>query len=123
MKDGRTIRISRTEDRSGIDDYLASHRASLIIEKGPAAGEEYLLESAQTVVGRSPDVDFSFCDDAMSREHVAFELQESGFRVRDLASTNGMKVNGGDTLVAEILDSTPVPGAGSGMRAPAPAST
>jgi pSer/pThr/pTyr-binding forkhead associated (FHA) protein len=38
----------------------------------------------------------------MSREHAAFELVEGAFRVRDLASTNGIRVNGSPMLAAEL---------------------
>ncbi len=102
MKDGRTRRVERHEDPTPADPFLATHRASLVIEKGPTAGEEFVLESGQVVVGRGPGVDFTFADDSMSREHVAFELQGEGFRARDLASTNGMRVNGGEVLVANL---------------------
>ena len=64
--------------------------------------EEFLIDREQSVVGRSPKADFCISDDAMSQEHVAFELQNDGFRVRDLASTNGMRVNGAEVLVADL---------------------
>lgn len=102
MKDGRTRKLERREQAAALDPFLATHRASLVIEKGPAAGEEFVLETRQVIVGRGPDVDMSFNDDAMSREHVAFELQGEGFRARDLASTNGIRVNGAEVLVADL---------------------
>ena len=40
--------------------------------------------------------------DSMSREHATFELVEDCFRVRDLGSTNGLRVNGHPTLVCEL---------------------
>lgn len=102
MKDGHTVRIQTPVDRSDADAFFAKHCVSLIIEKGPAAGEEFVIECEQTVVGRGSEADFSISDDAMSREHVAFELHDDGFRVRDLGSTNGMKVNGAEVLVADL---------------------
>ncbi len=102
MKDGKTRKLARPEQEALLEPFLASHRASLVIEKGPAAGEEFVLEKKQVLVGRGPEVDMSFNDDAMSREHVAFELLPDGFRARDLASTNGMRVNGGEVLVADL---------------------
>ena len=101
MKDGRTRRIKR--DEPALDDpFLSANRASLIVEKGPSAGEEFVLARKRVIVGRGPGVDVPLADIAMSREHVALELQEGGFRARDLASTNGMRVNGGDALVADL---------------------
>ncbi len=102
MKDGQTRMMKRRQDPVAVDPFLATHRVTLIIEKGPAVGEEYVLQTAKVVVGRGPGVDFAFADDAMSREHVAFELQGDGFRARDLASTNGLRVNGGEVLIADL---------------------
>ena len=102
MKDGHTVRIKKPDDHSATDDFFARNCVSLIIEKGPAAGEEFVIEREQAIVGRSPKADFCISDDAMSKEHVAFELQTDGFRVRDLASTNGMRVNGAEVLVADL---------------------
>jgi pSer/pThr/pTyr-binding forkhead associated (FHA) protein len=47
-------------------------------------------------------VDLEFRDGAMSREHAALERLDEGYRVRDLASTNGVFVNGRETLVREL---------------------
>ncbi len=102
MKDGKTRKLDRRELAVAMEPFLANHRASLIIETGPAAGEEFLLQKGQVLVGRGTEVDMSFNDDAMSREHVAFELQPDGFRARDLASTNGIRVNGAEVLVADL---------------------
>ncbi len=102
MKDGRTKMVKRSVEPAGTDPYLATHRVTLIIERGPAVGEEHVLESKKVVVGRGPGVDFSVADDAMSAEHVAFELQGDGFRARDLGSTNGMRVNGAEVLMADL---------------------
>ena len=85
------------------DPFLSVNRASLIVEKGPSAGEEYVLTRKNVVVGRGPGVDVALADIAMSREHVAFELQEGGFRARDLASTNGTWVNGERIRRPELL--------------------
>lgn len=102
MKDGRTKMVKRSVETGGTDRYLATHRVTLIIEQGPAVGEEHVLESGKVVVGRGPGVDFAVADDAMSSEHVAFELQGDGFRARDLGSTNGMRVNGAEVLMADL---------------------
>jgi hypothetical protein len=102
MKDGQTKMVKRVEEPDRTHPYLETHRVTLIIEQGPAVGEEHLLESDKVVVGRGPGVDFAVADDAMSSEHVAFELQGEGFRARDLGSTNGMRVNGAEVLMADL---------------------
>jgi pSer/pThr/pTyr-binding forkhead associated (FHA) protein len=102
MKDGKTKMVERSVEPGRFDSYLVDHRVTLIIEQGPSQGEEHVLESNKVVVGRGPGVDFVVADDAMSSEHVAFELQSDGFRARDLGSTNGMRVNGAEVLMADL---------------------
>ena len=103
MRDGRTRKIKCEEPPKPPEAFLQQNRVSLVIVTGPASGSEYDLEHSKVVVGRGPGVDLTFRDEAMSREHLAFELSENGFRVRDLASTNGVRVNGADVLAADLV--------------------
>jgi len=102
MRDGYTRKIQSKEAEDLLGSYHEHHRVTLVVVKGPAAGTEYILGDSKVVVGRGPGVDLAFSDEAMSREHVAFELVEGGYRVRDLASTNGLRVNGSDVLTANL---------------------
>ena len=65
---------------------------------GDAAGTEWMLEGARSVVGRSSKAAIELDDPSVSVEHAVFELTAEGFGVRDLASTNGVLVNGKPTL-------------------------
>jgi hypothetical protein len=46
------------------------------------------------VIGRSPDAAIRLVDSRVSREHARVETDESGVRIVDLGSTNGITVNG-----------------------------
>ena len=101
MHDGRTRKLQTREsgqERGFIDD----HRITLVVMSGPAAGSEFSMLQQKTVIGRGPEVDLTFVDAAMSAEHAAIEIQRDGCRARDLASTNGMRVNGSPTLLADL---------------------
>jgi pSer/pThr/pTyr-binding forkhead associated (FHA) protein len=100
MQDGHTRKIARSEVAQSL--FLARHRASLVVVEGPAAGTEYVLESPKISLGRGPEVDIAFEDDAMSRQHAAIELGAEGHRVRDLGSTNGLTVNGSQISGADL---------------------
>jgi pSer/pThr/pTyr-binding forkhead associated (FHA) protein len=102
MQDGRTRKMPAAETPRQPAEFLDRHRATLVVAEGPAAGSEFALEQPRTVVGRGPGVDLAFPDEAMSREHAAFEVAEDGMRVRDLGSTNGVRVNGAPALAAEL---------------------
>ena len=81
------------EDPARLREFLARHRAVLVILSGAARGMELELDRARITFGRGPGVDFAFEDATMSREHAALEFVGEGFRIRDLGSTNGTQVN------------------------------
>jgi len=101
MKDGRTRRLEESEALPQ-EVFFDHNRLTLVVAKGPSAGSEFSLEKARTSVGRGREVDLCFDDEAMSNEHAMFELSEGGMRVRDLASTNGVRVNGASVLSADL---------------------
>lgn len=101
MHDGRTRKVDSIEPER-LEPFLTLHRASLTILRGPAAGTEHLLERKRAILGRSPEVEIQIDDPSVSSEHVAFELGADGFGVRDLASTNGVEVNGAKILAADL---------------------
>lgn len=102
MQDGNTRKITRSADAPETRDFFEHNRAALVSLTGTTAGNEYDLDAPKLVVGRGPEAHLRFEDSAMSREHAVFELTDEGFRVRDLGSTNGIAVNGADTLIADL---------------------
>ena len=64
----------------------------LIVSDGQAR-RELLLEGTLTV-GRDPECEISHADPRLSRRHAEFVPTPDGVVVRDLASRNGLKVNG-----------------------------
>jgi pSer/pThr/pTyr-binding forkhead associated (FHA) protein len=100
MKDGRTRRVAT---RSASDDgFLATHEASIVIASGSMAGSEVLLEKERMTLGRGAGCDVVLDHASISSEHAALELFDGGFRLRDLGSTNGVRVNGASVSVADL---------------------
>jgi pSer/pThr/pTyr-binding forkhead associated (FHA) protein len=97
MHDGRTRKVE-AETTLGTIEFLETHVASLTVLSGPAAGLEFPLDSPRVIAGRSDRARIRLAFDSISSEHAAFELGEKGFGVRDLASTNGVLVNGKEVL-------------------------
>jgi pSer/pThr/pTyr-binding forkhead associated (FHA) protein len=97
MSDKATRKMSRPEKAA-----MQALRASLVIVEGGAEGSEFGLDGESCVVGRGPGVDLALDDSAMSRQHAAFERTGEGWRVRDMGSTNGVKVNGAAVKVADL---------------------
>lgn len=99
MRDGRTHRV-RSDGEAR--DFLKRNRASLTILKGPAAGSEFSLAEVRTVIGRSAASGIRLDERSVSHEHAAIELGSDGFGVRDLASTNGVRVNGAAVQAGDL---------------------
>jgi pSer/pThr/pTyr-binding forkhead associated (FHA) protein len=97
MGEKATRKIARA-DRSA----APARRASLVIVEGGAEGSEFELEGESCVVGRGPGVELVLDDPALSRKHAAFERTAEGHRVRDLGSTNGVRVNGAPVRAADL---------------------
>jgi pSer/pThr/pTyr-binding forkhead associated (FHA) protein len=74
--------------------FLERFDATLVVERGTIAGDEHGLDREKLVLGRGASADLRFEDSAMSSEHALIEFTGEGFRVRDLGSTNGTRVNG-----------------------------
>lgn len=58
------------------------------------AGRRRLLSGDRVVLGRSRDADIVVDDPNVSRRHAELRSGDGGWTVRDLGSTNGVKVNG-----------------------------
>ncbi|CED92067.1 MAG: FHA domain-containing protein [Actinomyces succiniciruminis] len=81
------------QDRAAIA-ALPAGTALLLVQQGPTAGARFLLDSAETTVGRHPRADIFLDDVTVSRKHAVFTaLPDGGFSVRDQGSLNGTYVN------------------------------
>ena len=72
---------------------LPAGSALLVVKRGPNAGSRFLLDQPTTSAGRHPDSDIFLDDVTVSRRHVEFHREGSGFSVRDVGSLNGTYVN------------------------------
>jgi pSer/pThr/pTyr-binding forkhead associated (FHA) protein len=101
MQDGRTRRVPQAEKKQR-DSFLERHVVSIVHASGPLAGSEVFLEQARLTVGRDAKLDIVLDDASVSHQHAALELGPRGFRIRDLGSTNGVRVNGARVASADL---------------------
>lgn len=74
----------------------------LVVLLGPNQGAEYALGERRLLIGRGEECDIALNDTSVSRVHADVERDESGrFRIGDLGSSNGLRVNG-----MEVQDTT-----------------
>jgi pSer/pThr/pTyr-binding forkhead associated (FHA) protein len=82
-----------TEAHQRAIDALTPGSALLVVKRGPNAGSRFLLDQDVTTAGRHPDSDIFLDDVTVSRRHVEFRRDGSGFAVYDVGSLNGTYVN------------------------------
>ena len=94
---GHTMVYSPDRAARVLDDAPAS--ASRAVLAG--SGRRTVLSGSSVVVGRSRECDITVDDANVSRRHAELRPKGSSWEVRDLGSTNGIKVNGrrGDNIV------------------------
>jgi transcriptional regulator with GAF, ATPase, and Fis domain len=76
-------------------------RTRVQVIRGPDAGRSIEAAGRTLYIGSARDCDLVLSDDTVSRRHCEIELFESGFRVRDLESTNGVHCGGMRVLGVE----------------------
>ncbi len=74
-------------------DALPSGHALLVVQKGPGAGNRFLLDSDVVKAGRHPDSEIFLDDVTVSRSHATFRREGATFQVSDAGSLNGTYVN------------------------------
>ncbi len=85
-------------------DALPQGSALLVVQRGPGAGNRFLLDTDLSTVGRHPESDIFLDDITVSRRHVEFRRDQGSFRVRDVGSLNGTYLNGDRVDEAELAN-------------------
>ncbi len=71
--------------------------ARLVMVSPPAPGAEFALSRPRLRIGRAEDLEIWVNHRSISREHAEIAVEDGGVFIRDLASANGVRVNGVDT--------------------------
>lgn len=87
-----------TPDHSPVPRFL------LRLQAGPNAGREYPLQPGKVTLGRDPANDVVLEDDSVSPRHARLDHADGGWRLTDLCSTNGTRVDG-----ERLPEDTPTP--------------
>lgn len=69
-------------------------RTRVAVIRGPNVGTQIEAAGRTLSIGTASDCDLILTDDTVSRRHLEIELTETGFTVRDLGSTNGVRSSG-----------------------------
>ena len=85
-------------------DVARFPRARLTVTKGPDKGLEVVLEGQPVVVGSDESCQLKLTDTSVSRRHFELTGGPGGYRLRDLRSTNGVRVEGVHVMDAKLSD-------------------
>jgi DNA-binding NtrC family response regulator len=85
-------------------DVARFPRARLTVTKGPDKGLEVVLEGQPVVVGSDESCQLKLTDSSVSRRHFELTGGPGGYRLRDLRSTNGVRVEGVQVMDAKLSD-------------------
>lgn len=86
----RTLEIARRAPR----DAASRPAARLFVAEGPDQGKSVELSAAAITVGRSRGSSLALTESSASKEHFKIEPSPDGFRLVDLGSSFGTRVNG-----------------------------
>ena len=76
-----------------LDELGVSGPALVVRSGGGRAGETFIVDAAETTIGRSPDCDVFLDDVTVSRKHAVVKRTPTGLEIEDLGSLNGTFVN------------------------------
>ncbi len=92
---------------------------TLTVVGGRAGARPFALDGSQScrvLVGQSESCDLRLEDPAVSRRHLALDIQGSNVRLRDLGSTNGTRVNGVRVVEALLVGGEVIELGGTRLR-------
>lgn len=78
--------------------------ACVVVIHGESLGQRLELGEQAVVIGRSPDAELQINHRSISRQHCRIWREASGYRIRDLDSTNKTFLNEQPILEAELRD-------------------
>lgn len=78
--------------------------ACLVVLQGRRLGQRVNIGSEPLVIGRAPECDLQIVDRSISRQHAKIWQDSSGYRIKDLDSTNKTFVNDQPIIEAELKD-------------------
>ena len=86
-----TLILADGENQEGL---FRVRRTKLLVISGPLQGREFLVNRDTFTIGSGSHNDLSIADSTVSKRHCEIVVEQSGYLIRDLDSTNGTLVQG-----------------------------
>ena len=81
-------------DSDNRPESIRVRKTKLLVISGPLQGREFILDRAVFSIGSGAQNDLRLEDPAVSRRHCEIRIDETGYAIEDLGSTNGTYVQG-----------------------------
>jgi transcriptional regulator with GAF, ATPase, and Fis domain len=81
-------------DGGNQDNLLRVRKTKLLVISGPLQGHEFVVNRDTFTIGSSDHNDLIIKDSTISKRHCEIAVDQSGYQIRDLDSTNGTFVQG-----------------------------
>lgn len=78
--------------------------ASLVVLQGQRLGQRVEVGAQPVTIGRAPECELQIVDRSVSRQHARIWREPSGYRIKDLDSTNKTLLNDQPIIEAELKD-------------------
>jgi pSer/pThr/pTyr-binding forkhead associated (FHA) protein len=112
VDNSRTVIRTEFSDEGPLPPGLG---VTLVFLAGPMQGKSIKLFKRRTVIGRASG-DIIIKDNAVSKEHAEVAYEDGQLLIRDLNSSNGTKLNGGQVFEAVISHNDEITLGGSVIR-------
>lgn len=90
-------------DRGHDEPMLRVRKTKLLIVSGPLQGEEFVVDKDLFTIGSGEHNDLVLQDTTISKCHCEISIDQDGYQVRDLDSTNGTFVQGVNVTAAALV--------------------
>ena len=98
MTEDRTNNVSAETlvlaDGDNQELFLRVRRTKLLVISGPLQGREFVVNHDTFTIGSGSRNDLAISDSTVSKRHCEIIVEQSGYLIRDLDSTNGTFVQG-----------------------------
>jgi len=82
------------QSADGYENSLRVRKTKLLVISGPLQGSEFIVNRDTYTIGSGDHNDLIIADSTVSKRHCEIIVEESGYQIRDLDSTNGTMVQG-----------------------------
>ncbi|MBM4164429.1 MAG: FHA domain-containing protein [Lentisphaerae bacterium] len=86
----QTLVLSRDQDPGS----LRVRKTKLLVVSGPLQGQEFVVNKEVFTIGLGEHNDLALEDSTISKRHCEISVDQGGYHIRDLGSTNGTIVQG-----------------------------